>query len=84
MAGELAAATKTNPGALQRALRFLSIHGVFEKRGDAYVHNAASRILRTDHPQSMRAFVRMQHIRALWRMCCMQRTRSRRGVLPRN
>jgi O-methyltransferase domain len=67
-AEELAEDTGTHPGALTRALRLLSIHGVFEKRGETYVHNAASRLLRSDHPHSMRAFVRMQHIPALWRM----------------
>jgi hypothetical protein len=67
-ADELAAATETHPGALKRALRLLSIYGVFEKRGEAFAHNPASRLLRSDHPHSMRAFVRMQHTPALWRI----------------
>src|SRR5262249_7999297 len=62
----LATATGTNSGALNRTLRLLAAHGVFEKRGDMYAHSPASRLLRSDHPQSMRAFVAMQGIPALW------------------
>ena len=65
-AAALAAATGTDAGALGRCLRLLSAHGVFEKQGDAYGHSAASRLLRSDHPQSMRSFVAMQGIPALW------------------
>jgi len=63
---ELAAATGTDAGALNRALRLLSAHGIFRYHDDAYEHTPASRLLRSDHPQSMRSFVRMQGIPALW------------------
>jgi hypothetical protein len=63
---QLADATGTHAGALNRALRLLSTHGVFEKRDTVYAHTAASRLLRSNHPQSMRPFVRMQGIPALW------------------
>jgi hypothetical protein len=63
---DLAAATGTNAGALERALRLLSAHGVFQKAGGGYAHTPASQLLRSDHPQSMRPFVRMQGIPALW------------------
>jgi hypothetical protein len=33
--------------------------GVFDRVGDAYAHTDASRLLRSDHPMSMRAFPRM-------------------------
>ena len=56
---ELAASTGADAGALSRALRLVSAHGIFEPRNGAYVHTTASRLLRTDHPQSMRSFVRM-------------------------
>jgi C-methyltransferase len=56
---ELAAACAADMGALDRALRLLSAHGIFEPQGDAYGHTEASRLLRTDHPMSMRAFPRM-------------------------
>jgi len=62
----LAAATRTNASALNRALRLLAAHGIFEKSGSAYMHTEPSRLLRSDHPQSMRSFVRMQGIPALW------------------
>lgn len=65
-AGTLAAATGTHPDALNRALRVLSAHGVFTGQDGVYAHTPASRLLRSDHPQSMRSFVRMQGIPALW------------------
>jgi len=37
----------------------LAAHGVFARDGDRYVHSDASRLLRSDHPMSMRAFPRM-------------------------
>src|SRR5258705_9905146 len=62
----LAAATGTDAEALNRALRLLAAHGIFERQGGAYAHTPTSRLLRSDHPQSMRSFVRMQGIPALW------------------
>jgi len=58
-AADLAASTGADAGALARALRLVSAYGIFEARKDGYVHTSASRLLRTDHPQSMRSFVRM-------------------------
>src|SRR5438128_8688755 len=55
-AEELAAAAATHAGALNRILRLLSAHGIFQRRDGRYVHTPASRLLRSDHPQSMRAF----------------------------
>ncbi len=63
---DLAQARDTHAGALNRALRLLSAHGVFQQHDGAYRHTPASRLLRSDHPQSMRSFVRMQGIPALW------------------
>src|ERR1700760_1290216 len=62
----LAAATGTNAEALNRALRVLSAYGIFERQGGVYTHTPTSRLLRSDHSQSMRSFVRMQGIPALW------------------
>jgi hypothetical protein len=62
----LAAATGTDAEALNRAMRVLCTHGIFERQADGYGHTPASRLLRSDHPQSMRSFVRMQGIPALW------------------
>jgi hypothetical protein len=65
-ADDLAAATGTNPEALNRVLRLLAAHGVFEWRDGGYAHTTASRLLRSDHPHSMRPLVRLQGIPALW------------------
>jgi hypothetical protein len=62
----LANKTGTHADALNRALRVLSAHGVFAADSGEYSHNPASRLLQSDHPQSMRSFVRMQGIPALW------------------
>ena len=66
-AAELAAATGTNADALNRALRLLAAHGVFEPRNGAWAHSELSRMLRTDHPQSMRSLVRMIGMDFFWR-----------------
>src|SRR5687767_9925356 len=58
-ARELAAKCGADAGALDRALMLLAAHAVFDRVGDAYAHNDASRLLRSDHPMSMRAFPRM-------------------------
>lgn len=55
----LAAACNVDPGALDRALMLLAAHGVFAPEADGYRHTAASRLLRSDHAMSMRAFPRM-------------------------
>jgi O-methyltransferase domain/Dimerisation domain len=66
-AAELAAATGLDAGALGRVLRLLSAYEIFEKRDDRYVHTPASRLLRADHPQSLRAFVQMSGLPINWR-----------------
>lgn len=58
-AKELAAGCGAAPDALDRILRLLAAHGVFAADGDGIVHTDASRLLRGDHPMSMRAFARM-------------------------
>ena len=65
-AARLAAATGTNSGALERMLRLLSANGVFDYRDGLFRHTAASRLLRADHPQSMRSLVRMFGLSAFW------------------
>jgi hypothetical protein len=63
---ELASAVGADADALGRVLRLLAAHRVFAVEGDAFTHTAASRLLRTDHPHSMRAFVRMFGLHAFW------------------
>ena len=67
-AEELAAAAEVHAGALERMLRLLSAHGIFVACEGGYAHNAASRLLRSDHPQSMRPLVRLQGIPAMWQV----------------
>ena len=56
---ELATACGVDADALDRVLRLLATHGIFEPERDGYGHTDASRLLRSDHPMSMRAFARM-------------------------
>jgi O-methyltransferase domain len=56
-AEDLADATGTHSGALGRILRVLCGEGVFAAHDGHYVHTAASRLLRKDHPQSLGGFV---------------------------
>jgi O-methyltransferase domain len=58
-AAELAMKTDADADALARALRLLSAYGVFEMKDGRFAHTPTSRLLRSDHPQSMRSFVRM-------------------------
>ena len=65
-AADLAGAVKADPDALSRVLRLLAAHGIFAVQGNAFAHSPASRLLRTNHPHSMRAFARMFGLRAFW------------------
>jgi hypothetical protein len=65
-AADLAGRVKADPDALGRVLRLLAAHGIFAVQEHAFTHSPASRLLRTDHPHSMRAFARMFGLRAFW------------------
>jgi O-methyltransferase domain len=65
-ASELAQATGSQPDALARVLSLLCAYGVFARDGDRFSHTETSRVLRTDHPTSMRPFARMFGIPVLW------------------
>ncbi len=65
-AAHLAASVGAQPDALGRVLRLLAAHGVFEYRGETFSHSPASRLLRTDHPQSLRALARMFGLTINW------------------
>ncbi|WP_219419904.1 methyltransferase [Pseudonocardia nigra] len=58
-ARDLATACHAAPDALDRALRLLVACGIFQRRDGAYLHTESSRLLRSDHPRSMRAFARL-------------------------
>ena len=67
-AADLAASVGAHPDALGRTLRLLAAHGVFEMQGgDTFGHSPASRLLKTDHPQSMRAFAQMFGLPIFWK-----------------
>jgi hypothetical protein len=66
-AEELARDTGTHAEALARTLRVLSTEGIFEAFDGGWRHTPASRLLRSDHPQSMRSFVRMIGLPVYWR-----------------
>ena len=63
---DLAALVGSHPDALGRVLRLLAAHGVFEMHSDTFGHSPASRLLRSDHPQSMRAFAQMFGLPVFW------------------
>jgi len=65
-AAELAMSAGAHPEALGRVLRLLSAHGIFEADDGKFKHSPASRMLRTDHPQSMRDYVRMFGLSPFW------------------
>jgi O-methyltransferase domain/Dimerisation domain len=62
----LAEATETDPHALYRVLRLLASLGVFEWKHGTWHHTDASRFLRSDHPGSLRDYVRMLGLPVFW------------------
>ena len=65
-AAHLAEQVGSDAGALNRILRLLASHGVFDRRDGKYAHNVLSRALRSDHPHSMRAYVRLVGLPIFW------------------
>lgn len=63
---ELARASSTTPNALYRILRLLASVGIFEWHHGAWRHTATSRFLRSDHPSSLRDYIRMMGLPAFW------------------
>ena len=66
-AADLAKEVGVDADALDRLLRLLASHGVFDRRSGKYEHNELSRALRSDHPQSMRAYVRLVGLPVFWK-----------------
>jgi hypothetical protein len=65
-ASELARSAGSHQDALARVLNLLCAHGVFVRVDGGFCHTEASRVLRTDHPMSMRPFARMFGIPVFW------------------
>ena len=64
---EIAAESGLDADALDRMLRLLAAHGIFVRMADGrYTHSAASRLLKTDEPGSLRSYVRMAGMPAFW------------------
>ncbi|HEX8969744.1 MAG TPA: methyltransferase [Chloroflexota bacterium] len=59
---ELATRCGANPEALDRVLQLLVAQGVFASGAAGYTHTDASRLLRSDHPMSMRAFAQLMNL----------------------
>jgi hypothetical protein len=62
----LAQATGTQTEPLHRILRVLASHGIFEARDGAWAHTDQSKLLRSDHPESMRDYIRMIGMPIFW------------------
>jgi SAM-dependent methyltransferase len=65
-AAALGERTGLDADALNRMLRLLAAHGVFAHEEGGYVHTPASRLLRSDHPQSLRSFARLHGLEPMW------------------
>jgi O-methyltransferase domain len=65
-AAQLAKSCEANDDALFRVMRALSSHGIFEHTAEGFAHTPLSLLLRSDHPQSLRAFLRMIGMPAIW------------------
>ena len=57
-ATELAALVGAHPSSLERVLALLATHGVFAMQGERFCHSPASRLLISDHPHTVRSFIR--------------------------
>ena len=62
----LATAARVNTDALHRMLRLLAAAGIFEARGASWAHTELSRTIRSDHPRSIRPYIRMVGGRRYW------------------
>ena len=63
----IAKQTGLSADALDRMLRLLAAHGIFAHGpGGTYRHTPSSATLRTNHPRSVRAYVRMAGMPAFW------------------
>jgi hypothetical protein len=65
-ADEIGARTGLDADATHRILRLLAAHGVFTAEPNGYSHNPASKLLCSDHPQSLRSYVRMTGMPSVW------------------
>src|SRR5262245_7745072 len=62
----LGRAADANPESLGRLMRVLCDHGIFELDGGRFSHTPVSRLVKSDHPQSLRSYVRMIGLPWFW------------------
>jgi hypothetical protein len=67
-AADLAASTGADPDSLGRALRLLAAYDIFQAADGGYAHTPASLLLRADHPQSLRSYVRFLGAPLYWQV----------------
>lgn len=80
---EIASATGLSADAVDRMLRLLAAHGIFEHgESGTYRHNAASELLRSDHPRSLRSYVRMTGMPSFWDRYTELHAAARSGQRP--
>lgn len=65
-AAELAPLVGAQPEALYRVMRLAAAHDVFVQDGDTFRHSTVSRLLRRDHPQSLRPLTLMMGFDTIW------------------
>jgi O-methyltransferase domain len=65
-AADLAHQCGLDPDALHRMMRLLAAQGIFALEDGHYSHTAGSKLLRTDHPASLRALARMMGMPVIW------------------
>lgn len=65
-AAGLAKSSGVQPELMDRVLRFLSSWGIFRSTDHAYEHTDLSRLLRSDHPHSLRPFARFIGSPMMW------------------
>jgi hypothetical protein len=63
---ELARAVNANPESLGRLMRVLCDHGIFQLDGGRFSHTPMSHLLKSDHPRSLRSYVRMVGLPWFW------------------
>jgi C-methyltransferase len=79
----IAATTGLSADAVDRMLRLLAAHGIFEHGpGGTYRHNAASELLRSEHPRSLRSYVRMTGMPSFWDRYTELHAAARAGQRP--
>jgi hypothetical protein len=79
-AADLASRTGVNGDALNRILKLLAAHDVFALDPAGYTHTPASRLLRSDHPQSLRSLARMMGMPVIWNGFTELGTAARTGM----